>query len=384
MNRLLFFIVLLCCVTASAEEIRFQMHRIDTVRTEACGVADFNNDGKPDIVAGEYIYLAPDWKRIKIREIQTNIDDKGKGYAFDFANLPMDVDEDGFVDIVAVDWFSKKAVWFRNPGKDMADGKLWEEHLIEQNDNFECADFWDVTGDGKENQIVPAVRHTVWYEKTAPGKFAIHVVSDKKLTFGGGVGDVNGDGRPDIIRPNAWFEAPADIRSGVWKEHPLNFFVDEPEMKNRDTAQIHVLDVNKDGLPDIIVSAAHDYGLFWFEQVHKDGEISWKKHIIDKSWSQVHSVVLADLDGDGEPEIIAGKRFMAHNGGDRGEFEPLGVYWYKAKRNGKEVVWEKHVLTYDEGVGAGMNIVVADMNGDGRPDIITTGKYGGPVWFENH
>ena len=388
MDRFLFPIILYSLATLAepvfAEEtIKFRMHRIDTARMEACGVADFNNDGKLDIVAGEYLYLAPDWKRIKIREIQSNVDEQGKGYAHDFANLPMDVDDDGFVDVIAVDWFSKKSVWFRNPGKDLANGGLWNEQLIEQNGNFETADFWDVTGNGQADQIVPAVLRTVWYEKTAPGQFAVHVVSEKPMTWGNGVGDINGDGRPDFIRPQAWFEAPADIRNGVWKEHPLNFFGDEPEMKYRDAAQIHVLDVNKDGLPDLIVSAAHDYGLFWFEQVRNGDAISWKKHEIDKSWSQVHAVTLADLDGCGEPEIIVGKRFMAHNGHDRGEFEPPGIYWYKARRNGKDVVWEKHIVTYDEGVGIGMNIVVVDLNGDGRLDIVTTGKYGGPVWFEN-
>ena len=386
MPKLFFCVIILaanvCCVTASAAEaVRFQMHRIDSVRAEACGVADFNNDGSPDIVAGEYVYLAPDWKRIKIREIQSDIDNEGKGYAHDFANLPMDVDDDGFIDVIAVDWFSQKSVWFRNPGKNIADGKLWEEHLIEENGNFESADFWDVTGDGKADQIVPAVTRTVWYEKTAPGKFAVHVVSDKAMTWGNGVGDINGDKRPDLIRPEAWFEAPADIRKGVWKEHPLNLFADEPEMKIRDTAQIYVHDVNKDGLPDLIVGAAHEYGLFWYEQVRQNNEISWKKHTIDKSWSQVHAITFADIDGCGEPEIIAGKRFMAHNGGDRGEFEPPGIYWYKVKRKGKETDWEKHILTYDEGVGAGMHIIVADLNGDGHPDIVTTGKYGGPVIF---
>ena len=384
MYRLFLFCAFLCSAIVSAEPpLHFKMHRIDTVRTEACGVADFNNDGKLDIVAGEFIYLAPDWKRIKIREITSNINDEGKGYAHDFANLTMDVDDDGFIDIVAVDWFSKKSIWLRNPGKDILNGELWKEHLIEENDNFETADFGDILGNGKNEQIIPAVRHTVWYEKTGPGKFAIHLVSDKTMMWGNGVGDINGDGRPDLIRPDAWFEAPADIRNGVWKEHPLGIFADEPDMKYKDTSFIHVLDVNKGGLPDLVLGAAHDYGLFWFEQVRNGNEVSWKKHVIDKSWSQVHAVTLADLDGDGELEIVTGKRFMAHDGDDRGAFEPLGIYWYKAKRTGKEVVWEKHVITHDEGIGAGMNIVVADINGDGRPDIITTGKYGGPVWFEN-
>jgi len=383
------FFVLLCGATVIAEDgqntkvPQFRMHRIDSVRSEAVGVADFNNDGKPDIVAGEYIYLAPDWKRIKIREIPTNVDEQGKGYPHDFANLPMDVDEDGFIDIVAFDIFGKKAFWFRNPGKDLADGKLWESHLIAEGDEYESAGFWDVTGDGRADQIIPAIQRTLWFEKTAPGKFATHIVSDKWMAYGVGTGDINGDGRPDIVRPTAWFEAPIDIRNGTWKEHPLNLLGDDLEMRIRDASQIYVYDVNKDGLADIIAGAAHDYGLFWYEQFREGDEISWKKHVIDNSWSQVHAIAFADLDGCGEPEIITGKRFMAHNGNDRGEFEPIGVYWYKMKRNGNDVVWEKYVLTYDEGIGAAVRIIVVDMNGDGRPDIVTTGKYGGPVWFEN-
>ncbi len=367
----------------AGDSLEFVMHRIGTVRTEACGVADFDNDGKPDVVAGEFVHLAPNWTPIKIRAIKSDVNDQGKGYAWDFANLPMDVDEDGFVDVVSVDWFTKKAVWFKHPGKDWMTAGLWKENLIEENGNFECADFVDLLGTGIPSQILPAVTRTVWYEKVAPGRFDVRVVSEKPLTFGGGVGDVNGDGRPDILRPNCWFEAPVDIRNGSWKEHPWNLYADAPEVKNRDLAQMYVTDVNKDGLPDVITGSAHEYGLFWFEQDKNGTETTWKRHVIDKTWSQVHSIALADLDGDGELEIVAGKRFMAHNGGDPGEFEPLGIYWYKAKRNGSEIVWKKNIISYDQGIGSGMNIVVVDMNGDGRPDIVTTGKFGGPVWFEN-
>ena len=132
----------------------------------------------------------------------------------------------------------------------------------------------------------------------------------------------------------------------------------------------------------IITSDAHGYGLFWYEQGLGGGGISWEQHVIDKSWSQVHSIALADLDGDGDLDLVAGKRFYAHNGSDPGADEPLGVYWYELTP-GKRPEWEKHVLTHGEGIGSGLAIPVADLDGDGDLDIVVTGKWGGPVIFEN-
>ena len=80
-------------------------------------------------------------------------------------------------------------------------------------------------GDGKANEILPDTKQTSWFESAmVDGKQQLveHKVSDKAMPFGGGVGDINGDGRPDIVRPKAWFEAPADPRNGTWTEHPLS------------------------------------------------------------------------------------------------------------------------------------------------------------------
>lgn len=362
-------------------EVKFVMHRVGTFRSEACCVGDFNKDGKLDIAAGPYLYLAPDWKPVKIRELKGKVDDKGKGYFSDFANIAVDVDGDGLLDVVSCDWFAKNATWFRNPGKKEG---LWEERVIEVNGNFETADLWDLEGKGKRTAILPAVTRTVWYEvgKLPDGKqgMLVHVVSEKQFTFGGGIGDVNGDGRPDILRPGAWYEAPADLRKGKWIEHPVS--LGGKDGKTDHTAQIWTYDVNKDGLNDILASSAHHYGIFWYEQVRKGSETTWKQHTIDDTWTQAHSITLADLDGDGVPELLTGKRFMAHNGSDPEEFAPLGIYYYSLKR-GPNPVWTKHAISYNQGVGAGMSIEVDDMNGDGRLDVITTGKFGGPVWFEN-
>jgi hypothetical protein len=368
--------------TVAPSSMKFVMHRVGTYRSEAVGVVDFNGDGKPDIVAGPYVYLAPDWKPVQIRDPKTDVNDQGKGYCHDFANLTLDVDGDGQPDVVTALWHEKKTCWFRNIG---LSGQLWPENLIEENGNFEAADLWDIDGDGVRNEVLAHTQRTVWYglakRPDASRGFAVHVVSEKKMEYGGGVGDINGDGRPDIIRPNAWFEAPADPLHGEWKEHPLELGSRE-DGKADHTPQILVYDVNGDGLNDIITSSAHRYGIFWYEQVRNGSEITWRKHLIDDSWTQAHSLALGDINGDGVPDLVTGKRFMAHNGNDPDENGPLGVYWYELKR-GPSPQWIKHVISYNEGIGSGVNIVLADIDGDGDLDVVVTGKWGGPVWFEN-
>ncbi len=367
-----------------AGPIKFVTHRVGNFRSEACGVGDFNNDGKLDIVAGPNLYLAPKWTPVEIRKIAGKVDEKGKGYYHDFANLPLDVDGDGLLDVAAAFWHEKSITWFRNPGKA---GGLWKETAIDTGVNFETASLCDLTGKcgQKPTHILPHVRPTVWYELLTSGEkkgtFAKHVISEKPGDFGGGVGDINGDGRPDIVRPDAWFEAPADLATGTWKEHALAIGSKE-EGKAEHTAQIAIYDVNGDGLNDIVCSSAHRYGIFWYEQVRAGNDIQWKRHVIDDTWTQAHSITLADMDGDGLLDLVTAKRFMAHNGSDPDETGPLGVYWYRLQRK-PAITWAKYAVSYNQGIGSGINNVVVDLDGDGDLDIVVTGKYGGPVWFEN-
>jgi len=141
----------------------------------------------------------------------------------------------------------------------------------------------------------------------------------QSILFGFGAGDVNKDGRNDILTAQGWFEGPSDPRAGAWKWHADFKFT-------KDLSHLFALDINGDGRTDIVTSYAHDYGIFWLEQL-TDGK--WKTNMIDETWSQPHSPEMADLNGDGRPELIVGKRYMAHNGRDPGEREPLGVYWYE-------------------------------------------------------
>jgi len=377
--------------TATGKSVKFVMHRVGTFRSEACGVADFNNDGKLDIVAGPYWYEAPSWKPHQYRALEGKPDAKGKtyqvnekgiGYWDDFMNAPLDVDGDGFMDLVTCCWFSMELDWYRNAGPN---GGSWTLVVGDQNGNYECGELWDIDGDGKKLEILADTQDTKWYEAGAgpDGKRCLikHVVSSSVRPFGGGVGDVNGDGRPDILRPDAWYEAPSDPRQGEWKEHPLSLGSLE-EGKADHTPQIWVYDVDGDGLNDIITSSAHGYGIFWYKQVRAGEQTSWRQNVIDKSWTQAHSITLVDMDKDGDLDLVTGKRFLAHNGTDPDEHAPLGVYWYELKR-GAAIEWEKHIISYDEGIGSGLSIPVVDVDADGDLDIVVTGKWGGPVYFEN-
>lgn len=365
---------------AAESPVKFVAHRIARVRSEAVAVADFNGDRKLDILAGPNLYLAPDWKPVKIRTLAGKVEEDGKGYVDDFMNLPLDVDGDGRLDVVSCGWFCKCVRVHRQP----AGAGEWSEEVVDSSANYESGDLVDLDGDGRAQEILAHCPATVWFEpaKLPSGQRGLikHVISDKAMNYGGGVGDLNGDGRPDVLRPDAWFAAPADPRAGKWEEHPWALGAKDGQADH--TPQMLVLDVNGDGLPDVITSNAHKHGIFWYGQTRAGGKTNWTQHLIDDSWSQAHSLALGDINGDGTPDLITGKRFMAHNGSDPDEFGKLGVYWYELRR-GPQPGWTKHIISFDEGIGSGVNLCAVDVDQDGDVDVVVTGKWGGPVWFEN-
>jgi len=351
------------------DEIPFEKHTLDLGSSESATIADINGDGKLDIVSGENWYEAPHWTKHHFRNIDyTNF------YIDDLSTLPLDVDGDGHVDLVTSGWFSKKLAWWRNPGKT---GGTWEEHPIETTAHIEFTFLVDLDNDGKADEILPQFGDEkmplAWYERDHHGGVAKHVVSPHSYGHGIGVGDVNGDGRNDILTPDGWLEAPADPRAGNWTFHP--------DWKLGDLGFIYVADVNDDGRPDIVTSMAHGYGIFWLEK-KVDG--TWEKHMIDDSWSQPHAMTMVDLRGGKNLGLLTGKRYMAHNGHDPGAREPLGVYWYERLVNPetKEIEWVKHVIDYGGRTGGGIQIPVADIDGDGDLDFVVAGK-SGLFLFEN-
>jgi hypothetical protein len=349
-------------------EIPFQKHTLDLGSSESAAIADISGDGKLDIVSGENWYEAPSWTKHHFRDIPYI-----NNYIDDLSTLPLDVDGDGRVDLVTSGWFSKKLAWWKNPGA--VDGK-WVETPVETTSPIEFTFLVDLDNDGKANEILPQFGDTkmplAWYERKN-GTLVKHVVSPVSYGHGIGVGDVNKDGRNDILTQSGWLEAPPDPRSGNWKFHQ--------DWKLGDLGFIYVRDVNGDGTPDVVTSMAHNYGIFWLEH-NQQG--AWVKHDIDDSWSQAHAVTLVDFRGQGNLGLLTGKRYMAHNGHDPGAREPLGVYWYeKLQVSGShEVQWARHVIDYSSRTGGGIQIPVADIDSDGDLDFVVAGK-SGLFLFEN-
>lgn len=368
-------------------EVKFKKFVLDReFRSEGVAVADVNHDGKPDVLAGNLWYEAPNWT---LHEIQpAGKFDAAKGYSNSFVNFAMDVNRDGWTDQIRIGLpFDHKVFWLENPkGK----SRHWAEHTIFRNACNESPMMARLAGAGKDPVMVFSFddAQMAWYEPAADrnAEFAAHTISEKftkekskdagvfRYSHGLGVGDINGDGRPDVLIRGGYWEAPIDPRQPNWKFVPANF--------GEDCAQMHVYDVNGDGLNDVLSSAAHKIGVWWYEQ-QKDG--SFKTHTIDTSFSQSHALELVDINGDGLKDLVTGKRFWAHGPtGDINPSDPAVLVWFELQRTqkagSKEVKWVKHEIDNDSGVGT--QFAIADLNGDKRPDIITSNKKGVHVFIQ--
>jgi len=343
---------------------QFKKQIVSSEAYETAAVFDVDHDGNQDIVSGAYWYPGPAFRsKHRIGEVRK----EGEFYD-DFSTVPIDVNGDGYLDFVTGGWWGNSVRWRENPkGKPIE----WPEHLIGECGNVEGTRAWDVDQDGSP-EIIPnnPGRPLLCFRlNKSNGTFEKYTIHEKQ-GHGVGFGDINGDGRGDFIISNGWLEAPVRPWSDKWIFHE--------EFRLGETGiPVVVTDLNKDGLSDLIVGQGHGYGLDWYEQ-HFDKSANtrtWLKHEIDPKNSQFHTLMWEDLDNDGKPELITGKRYRAHDDKDPGAADDYGLYYYKW--DGKN--FSKHVICFGPkgtGKGTGNYFTIADVNKNGKKDIVVGGKDG--------
>ena len=367
---LLFILLILGIDTAP---IHFRKQMIAAESFESVGVFDVNNDQNLDLVSGAFWYEGPHFLK---RHIVAQPRRFGEYYD-DFSTVPMDVDGDGWIDFITGGWNDNSIYWRKNPGNVEAE---WKEQKIGETGNIETTRAWDIDGDGVL-EIVPnnpgkplrVFKLIVDATGKGTGKFQAYQVWDKQ-GHGLGFGDLNNDGRGDLIINNGWLEAPKNPFVDKW------IFHQEFDLQSA-SIPIIITDVNGDGKNDCIAGKGHDYGLNWYEQkTDPTGKRFWQLHPIDPFNSQYHTMAWDDLDNDGKKELITGKRYRAHNDKDPGSADPIGLYYFQW--NGES--FSKQIISYGpfgEGKGTGIYFEVVDLRGTGRKDIIVAGKDGLYVFF---
>jgi hypothetical protein len=375
----------------------------DQFWSEGASFGDLNNDGKNDIISGPWWWEGPDFKKrheiyaptttfqLKLGPMTTvNVPgfEGGLGskntYSDNFFVWTYDFNKDGWQDILVVGFPGKDTSWFENPkGED----RHWTRHQIfEQTDN-ESPTFADITGDEKP-ELICITKGAYGYAEMDPSDptkpWTFHAISPNRgygnFTHGMGIGDINGDGKLDLLEKDGWWEQPASLANDpIWKFHK--------QPMGSGGSQMYAYDVNGDGLNDIITGlAAHAFGLAWYEQYREEGEIKFREHIIMNKepgdnkygvkFSELHAVDLIDMDGDGVKDIVTGKRFWSHGRtGDPDRNMAAVLYWFKLVRGPDHSVDFVPYLI-DNNSGVGTQVVAADINGDGLPDIVVGNKKG--------
>ena len=285
-----------------------------------------------------------------------------------------DVNHDGAPDVVTLGWMRDGLlVGTSNPKKL---GAPWPRHFITHTLQTEGGWMGDINGDGKPDLVLAHFGRSgiIWVDFAGAEPRVHKVGGHDEDGHGIGMADVDGDGKTDILSTHGWFKN-IEANQDKWEWH---------EDWDLGEAGFPIIgyDVNNDGKTDIIFGRGHSYGIYWLEQQGKGAARRWVKHTIDESFSQVHVIEAGrHRRGDGEEmELLAGKRYRGHDGKDPGSYDPLVIYYYKIDR--KTGQFSRYPISLNGTAGGGTQFIVEDLDGDGDVDIATAGKTG-VHFFEN-
>ena len=366
---------------------------------EGIGIGDFNNDGKPDVHSGPFWWEGPDFTtkhQFFPPPANNAYTDMTLG---DWADYESDIDGDGWLDSINIMRPGTPSYWYKNPGQPMiaADISTWKQNplgtLV-----MEQSAFTDITGDGKPELVGAIEGKSGWFDASATAAWTFNPIGVTGATdayawwHGIGVGDLDGDGKNDLIMDSAWYSQPAGgPKAGAWTAHAQKF-KGAGVADDHGPSQMYGYDVDGDGDQDVVTALdSHGYGVAWFE----NNKGAWIQHVIVGGagsmatnagmippFSQPHALLLADIDGDGLKDIVTGKSFYAHPPG-MGDPDADGTpvfYVFKLVRGAAGVTWEPHLVDSVEGLGR--QFTAGDLNGDGKVDIAVASKHGAFLFFQ--
>jgi hypothetical protein len=386
-------------VKSAADSITWKKTVLDPVfRAEGVAVADVNRDGKIDVLNGEAWYEAPSWKRHEIQPLGKY--DGLHGYSHTFACWAEDLNGDGWPDLIVIDFPGTPCYWLENPRGGQGH---WKKHILWHSACNETPQYVDLFGTGKrvlvmgwqpirkmeagadgrlQIQMTENEGQMAWFqprpdptqlwemhpisEAGAPGR---PVPGTHRFSHGLGIGDLNGDGRLDVICTGGWWEQPARADDTPWKFHPANL--------GPDCADMFAYDFHGDGKADILSSSAHKFGIWCHLQRPGAAGLPTfvRQDLFADLVSETHAMHCVDINGDGLKDLVTGKRFWSHGRNEPGANGPAMLYWLEARRGGDGMVrFTPHAIDDDSGIGT--QFVVADVNGDRLPDVVVSNKKG--------
>ena len=389
----LFFLLssILLPTRARANELAFDKLTLsEEFHSEGIAVADIDKDGHPDVVSGPFWYRGPDFRKAIQYAPGSGNSLSIKGYSLHFFTWTHDLDGDGFVDILTVGMPGDAAYWFKNPGKNHVQSPVWKKQKAFDDISNESPAFQDIDGDGKPEIVCihqGAYSYISYSMVDGQVKFQRTPITQNlrygRFTHGMGIGDIDGDGKKDLLETNGWWRQLK--RGELFKFHPFRF-------AQSGGAQMYAYDFDGDGDNDVICSQnAHGFGLKWFEQVRSENKIDFvprtimtdqpKDNTFGLAISQMHAAGLYDMDGDGIKDLVTGKRYWAHGGADPGSKQLPVLFWLKTVRKNGRVEFVPQLIDARSGVGTQVHI--SDINKDGQPDLAIGNKLGTYVFLQN-
>ncbi len=368
-----------------ADQITWKKTVVDTkFRSEGVGLADVNKDGKMDIIAGDVWYEAPDWRMHEIRKPtkrggggDASAGHDPANYSNSFCCFIDDFNADGWADVIVIPFPNEQCNWYENPQNKPGH---WKAHPVWRSACNETPQFADLFGDGKRYLLmgIQPEGQMCWFSpsKEPERPWEPHPISTEKspgterFYHGLGVGDMNGDGRKDVIIPAGWWEQPPDAKTTTkpWTFHKANL--------GDACADMYAFDADGDGKIDVFSSSAHKRGIWWYQQTSDKTATEFKKHDVFTEFTQTHAMHFVDINGDGKKDLVTGKRWWAHGAKrDEDPGAPAVLYWFEiVTKKGAMPQFVPHKIDDDSGVGT--QFVVDDINGDKVPDVVIANKKG--------